>query len=310
MKPISETHCVSNSLLKIKGYNIYHTNHPDGTAHGGTVILKSTINHFELPQYRTEQIQATSIALSDRNGDLNISAVYCPPKHKISKELFTDYFRSLGNRFVVGGDWNAKHLHWGSRLITTRGTELKNFVDKNFLTTIATPEPTHWPTDPNRLPDVLDCFIFKGLSRSFFTITSSLDGSSNHIPVILTIGTTILKKQNVEPSPVCCKRTVWEAFRSIVNEELQLQIAHKSEEDIDDATNVLMTTIQSACWKCTPEDTSPLERHVVLAEIKLVILEKRRLRRLLHNSRHPQDKTVFNKASKDLKTIIAKVNGA
>lgn len=31
---ISETHFTSKSYLRIPNYNIYHTNHPDGTAHG------------------------------------------------------------------------------------------------------------------------------------------------------------------------------------------------------------------------------------------------------------------------------------
>ncbi|KAA5620572.1 hypothetical protein F3G63_36240, partial [Pseudomonas aeruginosa] len=119
-----------------------------------------------------EHIQATTVAVSDRNGDFNISSIYCPPKHKISEAQFSDYFLSLGYRFIAGGDWNAKHSHWGSRLITTRGRELKKSVDKQFLTTVSTPEPTHWPTDQNRLPDVLDFFITTGLSRLFFNVES------------------------------------------------------------------------------------------------------------------------------------------
>ncbi|CAK1588943.1 unnamed protein product [Parnassius mnemosyne] len=305
---ISETHFVSSSLIKIKGYNIYHTNHPDGTAHGGTaVIIKSSIKHHELPQYSTEQIQATSVSVLDRNGDFTISAVYCPPKHRISEELFSEFFVSLGSRFVVGGDWNAKHLHWGSRLITTRGRELKKSLDKNYLTTIATPEPTHWPTDPNRLPDVLDFFVSKGMSRLLFTIRSTLDGSSNHIPVFLTMGANIIT--NMKQLQLYNKRTDWEAFRSIVNDELQLQMALKSEEDIDNVTTKFMTTVQSACWKCTPEiSNSSLRRNAVPSDIKIQIIEKRRLRRVWHNSRHPEDKTALNKAIKDLKDIMIKAN--
>ncbi|XP_060828967.1 uncharacterized protein LOC132914147 [Bombus pascuorum] len=45
-----------------------------------------------------------------------MSAVYCPPRHSISKEDFDN----LGNRFIAGGDYNTKHTQWGSRLITVR----------------------------------------------------------------------------------------------------------------------------------------------------------------------------------------------
>ncbi|KAA5656564.1 hypothetical protein F3G64_34640, partial [Pseudomonas aeruginosa] len=117
--------------------------------------------------------------------------------------------------FIAGGDWNAKHSHWGSRLITTRGRELKKSVDKQFLTTVSTPEPTHWPTDQNRLPDVLDFFITTGLSRLFFNVESCLDSSSNHVPVILTVSTTILKKEVRQT--LYNKYTDWDSFREIVD---------------------------------------------------------------------------------------------
>lgn len=128
---ISETHLTDKSHIQIRNYNIYTTNHPDGTAHGGTAILiRSSIEHYELPQFKTEHIQATSVNIQHRNGHFNISSVYCPPRHSISEEHFNTYFKSLGPRFIAGGDWNSKHLHWGSRLITTRGRELKKYIDK------------------------------------------------------------------------------------------------------------------------------------------------------------------------------------
>jgi hypothetical protein len=36
---ISETHFTDNSYLKLANYTVYHTNHPTGTAGGGTAII-------------------------------------------------------------------------------------------------------------------------------------------------------------------------------------------------------------------------------------------------------------------------------
>ena len=59
---ISETHFTLRSHFSIPGYNISYTNHPDGTAQGGTAILiKSTIAYYELMKYTEAEIQATSI---------------------------------------------------------------------------------------------------------------------------------------------------------------------------------------------------------------------------------------------------------
>lgn len=59
---ISETHYTKHSYVKIKGYNAYHTSHPDDTAKGGTAILiKDTIKHYEEQKFITEWLQAKII---------------------------------------------------------------------------------------------------------------------------------------------------------------------------------------------------------------------------------------------------------
>lgn len=54
---ISETHFTKKSHIKIFGYSVYHTMHPDGTAHGGSaIIIRSNIKHHVTNAYHTEQI--------------------------------------------------------------------------------------------------------------------------------------------------------------------------------------------------------------------------------------------------------------
>jgi len=36
---VSETHFTERSYMKIPNYNIYHTTHPDETAHGSTAVI-------------------------------------------------------------------------------------------------------------------------------------------------------------------------------------------------------------------------------------------------------------------------------
>jgi hypothetical protein len=46
---ISETHFTTKNYIRIPRYKVYYSDHPDGTAHGGTAILiKETIEHYEL----------------------------------------------------------------------------------------------------------------------------------------------------------------------------------------------------------------------------------------------------------------------
>lgn len=58
---VSETRFTERNYFKIPKYTTYVTNHPDGTAHGGTaVIVKSNIKHHELQPSDHDFIQATS----------------------------------------------------------------------------------------------------------------------------------------------------------------------------------------------------------------------------------------------------------
>jgi ribosomal protein L14 len=93
---ISETHFTSRSYIKVPSNIVYKTQHPDETAHGGAaIIIRQKVKHIR-EEYKQVLIQATSIVLQDDTGELNIAAVYSPPKH-VSKEVdYTRVFHTLG----------------------------------------------------------------------------------------------------------------------------------------------------------------------------------------------------------------------
>lgn len=127
---ISETHFTDKNYINIHNYKIYHTLHPDRKAHGGTaVIIKNKLKHHESSSYQQEHIQATSIAVEDWAGEIIVTAIYSPPKHIISKHSYTEFFNTLGNRFLVAGDFNAKHTYWRSRLTQPKRGNLMMAMD-------------------------------------------------------------------------------------------------------------------------------------------------------------------------------------
>jgi exonuclease III len=115
VKLISETHFTEKSYLKLSNYTGYHTNHPAGTARGGTaiIIIRNTIKHHQLNNYSQNFLQATNVSVEDSVGLLTISAVYLPPKHTVKQEQLEDFYNNLGRRFTAGGDYSAKHTDWG-----------------------------------------------------------------------------------------------------------------------------------------------------------------------------------------------------
>jgi len=92
------------------------------------------------------------------NGNLTTAAVYCPPRLTISEGQFMDFNNLLGDRFIAAGDHNAKHTHWGSRLVTPKGRQLYNAIIKpnNKLNYVSPGSPTYCPTDPRKVADLID----------------------------------------------------------------------------------------------------------------------------------------------------------
>jgi exonuclease III len=119
---IAETDFTDKSYLRLPNYNVYHANHPAGTARGGSaIVIKHFIKHHLHHSHTQDFLQATTVTVEDLSGPLTISAAYLPPGHNIKQEHLIAFFTSLGRRFIVGGDFNAKHTVWGSRLTTPRG---------------------------------------------------------------------------------------------------------------------------------------------------------------------------------------------
>jgi hypothetical protein len=123
-----------------------------------------------------------------------ISAIYCPTRHAISVEENIAFFRSLGSKFLTGGDWNAKHKEWRTRLITPKGKNLLHAINRQNCKYFSTGEQTYWPKDSYKLPDLLDFFILHGITSNYMQVESSFELSSDHSQVIATMGAYAISK--------------------------------------------------------------------------------------------------------------------
>jgi hypothetical protein len=96
---------------------------------------------------------------------------------------------------MVGGDYNAKNTHWGSRLTTRKGKELYDAIIDYGCEYQSTNKPTYWPTDEKKIPDLLDFFITKKISANYIDIEEEYELSSDHSGIILTLSETIIRKE-------------------------------------------------------------------------------------------------------------------
>jgi exonuclease III len=252
---IFETHFTNKSYLNLPNYAVYHTNHPAGTARGGTaIIIKNTIKHHRLSNYSQDYLQATSVSVENSVGLITISAVYLPPKHTVKQENLEDFYGTLRRRFIAGGGYNAKHTDWGSRLITPRGHEVLKTIERNNLKHLSMGNPTYWPSDRNKLPDLVDFCVTKAIPQVFAVAQSCLDLSSDHSPVLVTL---ISHAMNQEKQPsLSNRRTNWDYFRHLINQRLSLNVPLKTEADIEAAVKSFNDIVQWAGWKAIPKHTA------------------------------------------------------
>jgi hypothetical protein len=114
---MSVTHFTEKRYFKLLNYTAYHTNHPAGNARGGTAIIVKNSIHHQMNGYCFDFLQATTVSVVDSVASLIISAVYLPPKDIVKQEQPQTLYNSLGQRFIAGGDYNAKHIasHYSQR---------------------------------------------------------------------------------------------------------------------------------------------------------------------------------------------------
>lgn len=276
--------------------------HPDGTAHGGSaIIIRNNIKHHVTNAYQTEQIQATNVVVEDWLGPLTISAVYCPPKHKIKENDFALYFKTLENRFISGGDYNAKHPQWGSRLLSPKGRKLHKAMEYLKLDSVFTGEQTYWPTDRRKIPDTIDFYITKNINKRYLKAKSCLELSSDHSPVLLTLSSKVLEKE--KPCILSNKRTDWEYFRLQVEETLNTSIPLKTEYEITESIEHFNQCIQQAAWNATPLNSAKDSVNESSVPVRLKVAEKRKLRKQWQ-TRSPELKSKLNKVTKSLRKML------
>jgi len=305
---ITETHFTTYTHIFIPGYQLIKANHPDNVAHGGVAIFIKNSIHFQ-PQtnYCLDHIQSCTIIVKLNNIPITVGAFYSLPRHNILNATFTDYFNTIKNNFIIGGDFNAKHSAWGCRTNNPRGIVLYNFVNTNNFNILAPPGPTYWPSSPGKKTDILDIFVTKISSNLHCLTNNILDLNFDHSSVILNVSATVFAR--VEPPRLFPLSTDRLEFPNILNQRIDLKIKLKSNHEIDEAVNNLTMLIQSATWEATkPNKTHNYKNNypIVSEQIPCLIVEKRRARAKYLVTRLPSHKTAYNKLGYSLKKALAK----
>jgi hypothetical protein len=133
--------------------------------------------------------------------------------------------------------------------ISTGYTSVLTRVQLNIIN-VSLGKPTYWPTDLNKIPDLLDLAITKGISDIYSSIKSNLDMSSDLSPIVITLSNHVIWKKL--PIRVYIKDTNWTQFQDHINDNMNLNLQLKVNQDIQDAVDYITQLIQTAAWTSTP----------------------------------------------------------
>ena len=103
--------------------------------------------------------------------DQNLQAInIVSAKQYVTRVLWKKNYHSS----LLSGDWNAKHTAWGAQLVTPKGRNLFQALSSYNYHYFSTGGPTYWPTDLNKLPDLLDFLVARVYQQITFRLSPPL----------------------------------------------------------------------------------------------------------------------------------------
>jgi hypothetical protein len=123
-------------------------------------------------------------------------------------------------------------------------------MERNNLKHLSMEEPTYWPFDRNKLPDLVDFCVTKDIPQDFAVAKSYFDLSSDHSSVLITLKVHALNQEK-QPS-LSNRHTNFDDSRHLINQRLTLNPSLKTKEDIEAAVKVLQRYSTRAGWNATP----------------------------------------------------------
>jgi hypothetical protein len=124
----------------------------------------------------------------------------------------------------------------------------------------------------NKIPDLVNFCITKGIPPVFAVAQSCLDLSSGHSTVLVTLTSHAI---NQDPqTSLSNRRTNWDYFSHLIHQQLILQVPLKTTDDAEAAVKFFNDTVQWASWKATPKLPAANRIHDCPITIKQKLAEK------------------------------------
>ncbi|KAL4144100.1 hypothetical protein QTP88_006330 [Uroleucon formosanum] len=300
---ITETHLSSLDEIKFPGYIPHRTDRvTQSRAMGGVAILvRARIKQQVIPNLNLLSLEAVAVLIKLNNRYVTIVSAYQPPSRQMQMSDY-DKVMNLDNSIIMAGDLNAKHTNWGCRVINPNGTKLLSFIANTPYTNYAPNEPTYFPSDVNRQPDILDILLIKSFPL-ICTQEALAELDSDHIPVKITINSS---SQSYQSNNSLIKgKPNWDIFSNQINTNLIIPKTIPTIQAAEQMSEHLTTVIADAARACSKPTLHNTKNIGFLPQYILSLIQrKHHARRIWQNQRNTENKKILNKLTKDVRTAL------
>ena len=290
---VNETKIVQNTKLKFQNYIVHRK---DGTLRGGglAILVKKGIKHTLMPEINTQITQLT-IKL---NSTL-ISGCYAKPYLPMNKSDLDNIF-AQGNKIVVIGDLNCRHVTWNNDNNNKNGLLLHDYIIDNNLQLLYTSTPTHYPYN-NTTPTYIDIVLNKNvLDLPDPLVLDEL--SSDHRPLLLKWRADV-RTEDVQIT-YSYKNVNWRRFREIVNDRVTINSEINSPMALDTEVDKLTEALQEARNKTAKKIRFQNKEDTLPQHILDMIKHKNAVRRLWQRTRRRQEADQVRQLTVEIKNAI------
>jgi len=124
-------------------------------------------------------------------------------------------------------------MQWESRLISPRRREFFKAIDTINLSTVSGGEPTYWPTDSKKIPNLLNFGLTRDIPKNSCSTESYFDLSSDHSPVIIILNSKITTRG--KPCTLYNAKIDWSYFHELLTTSLNNSTPLKTVESFNHA---------------------------------------------------------------------------
>ena len=305
---LNETRLAPRINFSIPSYTS-HRKDRDTRGGGCCLLVKQGIDadDIDLSAFPGAEAVAVAIQSTDRLEPLIIASIYNPPSSPIDIQLL-EHLAGLSSRVLIIGDLNSHHRMWLGRTDDANGKLIEEFIDDHDFVIGNDNTFTRHPDNATGMPSIIDLAV---ISRDLYRQTKSTwvdtteNFTSDHYPlhVELAFKAITRKPEKHEVKILNWKKLIAEAVSafSLLPEE---DISTKEQLDQRDATVCAAITTAIHDSTITKRITRNNPRALppdILAKIE----EKKLLLKVWQRSRRPEDKSAVNKATAQIKRLIA-----